>query len=259
VIDVVIVDDEPMARARLRRLVEAVPDLRLRAECARGADAVAAIEAHRPDALFLDVDMPGMSGFDVLDALAPELRPLVVFVTAYDEFAVRAFEVHAVDYLLKPYDSDRFAATVARVRERLAGRGAGASPPAIDEGAAASLSALLEQVRARGPERLVVREGEEMVFVAVRDIDWIGAADNYVELHVGSKVHLLRESLTSVERRLAPAAFVRIRRDAIVNLARVRAVRPGEDGDFEVVLRSGSALRLGRNYRARVTERWQGA
>jgi two-component system LytT family response regulator len=114
-------------------------------------------------------------------------------------------------------------------------------------------------MRARGPERLVVRSGQEMVFVAVRDLDWIEAADNYVELHVGTQVHLLRETLSSVERRLSPAAFARIRRDAIVNLERVRAVRPAEDGDFEIVLRDGRTLALGRTYRARVTERWQGA
>jgi two-component system LytT family response regulator len=251
VIDVMIVDDEPMARARLRRLVEGEPDLRLRGEFARGDEAVAAIRERRPAAVFLDIDMPGMSGFEVVEALAPDERPLVVFVTAYDKFAVRAFEVHALDYLLKPYDPERFAATLARVRERLA---APAGAPAD----VASLSALLEQVRSRGPERLVVRSGHEMVFVAVRDIDWIAAADNYVELHVGTEVHLLRETLAGVERRLANAPFTRIRRDAIVNLDRVRAVRPAEDGDFEIVLRDGRTLRLGRSYRARVTERWQG-
>jgi two-component system LytT family response regulator len=255
-IDVLIVDDEPMARARLQRLVEGEADLRLRGEAARGDEAVAAIRAHRPDVVFLDIDMPGMNGFEVIESLAPDERPLLVFVTAYDEFAVRAFEVHALDYLLKPYDPERFAAAVARVRERLAASAAvGGAAPRAD---AASLAALLAQVRSRGPERLVVRSGQEMVFVAVRDIDWIAAADNYVELHVGPQVHLLRETLASVERRLSPAAFVRIRRDAIVNLERVRAVRAGEDGDDQVVLHDGRTLRLGRSYRARVTERWQG-
>ena len=253
-IDVVLVDDEPMARARLRRLVEAEADLRLRAECARGEEAVAAIREHRPHAVFLDVDMPGMTGFDVLAALPPLERPLVVFVTAYDEFAVRAFEVHALDYLLKPYDPERFHAALERVRRRVAESASGST----GAGESASLAALLEEVRARGPERLVVRSGQEMRFVAVKDVDWIEAADNYVELHVGNEVHLLREPLSSVERRLSPASFARIRRDAIVNLSRVRAVRPGEDGDFEVVLHDGRALRLGRTYRARVTERWQG-
>jgi two-component system LytT family response regulator len=256
-IDVIIVDDEPMARARLRRLVGHEADLRLRAECARGEEAVEAIRSHRPHVVFLDVDMPGMSGFDVVEAIPAAERPLVVFVTAYDEFAVRAFEVHALDYLLKPYDQERFATMLARVRERVAPRLNGA--PAGAGADLAAMAAMLEEMRARGPERLVVRSGQEMVFVAVRDVDWIEAADNYVELHVGTQVHLLRETLSSVERRLSPAAFARIRRDAIVNLERVRAVRPAEDGDFEIVLRDGRTLALGRTYRARVTERWQGA
>jgi two-component system LytT family response regulator len=160
--------------------------------------------------------------------------------------------VHALDYLLKPYDPERFEAAVERVRRRVAESGAGGGSPAD------ALAAFLDEVRARGPERLVVRSGQEMRFVAVRDVDWIGAADNYVELHVGGEVHLLREPLSSVERRLSPASFARIRRDAIVNLSRVRAVRPGEDGEFEIVLHDGRTLRLGRSYRARVTERWQG-
>jgi two-component system, LytTR family, response regulator len=255
-IDVLVVDDEPMARARLRRLIEATTDLRIRAECASGEEALAAIDEHHPHVIFLDVDMPGLSGFDVIEALAPDRRPLVVFVTAYDEFAVRAFEVHALDYLLKPYDPERFAATLERLRERLAGGAGGAGGAHAD---ATALAALLEQVRTRGPERLVVRSGHDLVFVPVRDIDWIGSADNYVELHVGTQVHLLRETLSNVERRLSPAAFARIRRDAIVNLERVRRVRPREDGDFELVLHDGRSLRLGRTYRARVTERWQGA
>ena len=253
-IEVLIVDDEPMARSRLRRLVEAETDLNLVAECARGEEAVEAIRAHRPHAVFLDIDMPGMSGFEVIDALLPDERPLVVFVTAYDEFAVRAFELHALDYLLKPYDPERFATTLARLRERVA-----AAAPLTSRPDLASLAALLEEVRARGPERLVVRSGQELVFVAVQDIDWIGAADNYVELHVGAQTHLLRETLASVERRLSPASFARIRRDAIVNLARVHAVRPGAGDDFEIVLHDGRTLPLGRSYRARVTERWQGS
>ncbi len=250
-IGVLIVDDEPVARERLRRLVGLEPDLRLVGEHERGEDAVRAIRASRPDVVFLDVDMPGMSGFDVLEALEPDERPLVVFVTAYDEFAVRAFDVHALDYLLKPYDPERFATALARVRERIAAGGASAGRSSLD--------ALLGDVRARGPERLVVRSGEEIVFVPVREIDWIEAADNYVEVHVGATTHLLRESLASVERRLSPAHFTRIRRDAIVNLERVRSVRPGEDGEAEVVLIDGRALRLGRTYRAKLTERWQGA
>jgi two-component system LytT family response regulator len=259
VIGVLIVDDEPMARERLRRLVGLEPDLRLLGEHERGEDAVRAIRSARPDVVFLDVDMPGMSGFDVVEALGPEERPLVVFVTAYDEFAVRAFDVHAVDYLLKPYDPERFATALSRVRERLGARERlPGHEPAPERDDRAALEALLADVRGRAPERLIVRSGDELVFVDVKDIDWIEAADNYVEVHVGRTSHLVRETLASVERRLSPANFTRVRRDAIVNLARVRSVRPTEDGESEVVLHDGRTLRLGRTYRAKLTERWQG-
>jgi len=262
-IDVLVVDDEPLARARLRRLVEEEPDLRLIGECVNGEEAVAAIRAASPRLVFLDVDMPDMTGFDVLEAVPATRRPAVVFVTAYDEFAVRAFEVHALDYLLKPFDASRFATTLARVRSQLRSpRDASLEP----------LAALLEEMRTRQqslerslrqpgaawPERLVVRSGQELVFVRVRDIDWLSSADNYVEIHIGRTVHLLRETLSNVERRLDPEHFLRIRRDAIVNLDRVRAVRSGVTGEPEIVMHDGRTLRLGRAYRARVTERWQG-
>jgi two-component system LytT family response regulator len=262
-IDVLVVDDEPLARARLKRLIEDESDLRLIGECVDGEEAIAAIRAGDPALVFLDVDMPDMTGFDVIEAIPPARRPAVVFVTAYDEFAVRAFEVHALDYLLKPFDADRFAATLARVRSQLA---------TTRDTTLAPLAALLEEVRARQqslerslrmpraawPERIVVRTGQELVFVRVRDVDWFSSADNYVELHIGRTAHLVRETLTNVERRLDPEHFVRIRRDAIVNLDRVRAVRIGETGEPEIVLQDGVTLRLGRAYRARVTERWQG-
>ena len=260
-IDVLVVDDEPMARARLRRLVKAQPDLRLLGECASSVEALDAIRAKRPDVVFLDIDMPGMNGFDMISRVPEAERPLIVFVTAYEEFALGAFDLSAIDYLLKPFDPDRFATTLERIRARLR-EGATAPADAAPAGLP-SLAALLDSLRARErepvPERLVVRAGSELVFVPVRDIDWISAADNYVELHVGAETYLLRETLASVERRLEPAAFVRIRRDAIVNLARVRAVRTGNGQDADLVLRNGHILRLGRAYRSRVTERWQGA
>jgi len=262
-IEVLVVDDEPLARARLKRLIQDEPDLRLIGECVNGEEAVAAIREGSPRVVFLDVDMPDITGFDVLEAIPPARRPIVVFVTAYDEFAVRAFEVHALDYLLKPFDASRFAAALARVRAQVA---------APRDRTLAPLASLLEDLRAgqrslerslhrpdaAWPERLVVRAGRELVFVRVRDLDWISSADNYVELHLGRTTHLLRETLAGVERRLDPEHFVRVRRDAIVNLERARAVREGGTGEPEIVLHDGTALRLGRAYRARVTERWQG-
>lgn len=262
-IDVLVVDDEPLARARLRRLIDQESDLRWIGECATGDEAIAAIREGRPRLVFLDVDLPDRTGFDVLEAIPAAQRPAVVFVTAYDEYAVRAFEVHALDYLLKPFDTARFAATLARVRNPIA---------SARDSAVGPMAALLEEMRARQhalerslsgrrvawPERLVVRAGQELLFVRVRDVDWFSSADNYVELHLGRTAHLLRETLTSVERRLDPEHFVRIRRDAIVNLERVRSVRYGATGEPEIVLLDGTTLRLGRAYRARVTERWQG-
>lgn len=262
-IDVLIVEDEPLARVRLRRLVEEESDLRLLGECVNGREAVAAIREGQPRLIFLDVDMPDMSGFDVLEALPPAKRPEVIFVTAYDEFAVRAFEVHAVDYLLKPFDRARFADALARARAQIA---------APRDPSLGPIVRLLEEVRAHQrsieramssrqpgwPERLVVRSGQELLFVQVRDLDWISASDNYVELHLNGVTHLLRETLSGVERRLDPSQFVRIRRDAIVNLSRVRSVRPGADGEPHAVMQDGTSLRLGRAYRARVTQRWQG-
>jgi two-component system LytT family response regulator len=263
VIEVLIAEDEPLARARQRRLVQDERDLKLLGECLNGREAITASREGQPRLVFLDIDLSDMTGFDVLDALPPARRPAVIFVTAYDEFAVRAFEIHAVDYLLKPFDRARFADALARARAQIA---------APRDPALGPIVRLLEEVRAHQrslehalsgrhpgwPERLVVRSGQELLFVQVKDLDWISAADNYVELHVGAAIHLLRETLSGVERRLDPAQFIRIRRDAIVNLARVRSVRPGDNGEPLVQLHDGTSLRLGRAYRARVTQRWQG-
>jgi two-component system LytT family response regulator len=262
-IEVLIVEGDPLTRDRLRRLVQGESDLRLLGECANGRDAIAVIRERRPGLIFLDVHMPDMSGFDVVEALPAGQRPAVVFVSAYDEFAVRAFEVRALDYLLEPVDRPRFADALARARAQIAA----STHPAM-----APVTSLLEEIRSHQrtlermihrhgrswPERLVVRSGQGLTFVRVRDVDWISSADNYVELHVGSAVHLLRETLSSTESRLDPERFVRIRRDAIVNLGRVRSVRPSAAGIPEIVLQDGTTLRLGRAYRARVTKRWQG-
>jgi len=256
-IDVLVVDDEPLARARLRRLVEEEPDLRLIGECVNGEEAVAAIRAASPRLVFLDVDMPDMTGFDVLEAVPATRRPAVVFVTAYDEFAVRAFEVHALDYLLKPFDASRFATTLARVRSQLRSpRDASLEP----------LAALLEEMRTRQqslerslrqpgaawPERLVVRSGQELVFVRVRDIDWLSSADNYVELHTGGQTFLLRETISRLELKLDPTVFARIHRGTIVNIACIHQVLPATHGDFALLLQSGARLIASRTYAARL-------
>ncbi len=240
---VVLADDEPLARERLRTLLAARTDCILAGESADGADAVAVIAAERPDLVLLDVQMPELDGFEVLEALPPDVRPAIVFVTAYDEYAVRAFDVSAVDYLLKPVEPARFTAALDRAAAR---RGPTAAGP--------DFSALLAEVRAlRGPaRRFVVRDGHRIRFIATEDVDWIDAAGNYVRLHVAGHSHLLRETMKSVEARLDPERFVRVHRSAIVNLERVVSMEPYFHGEYVLTLRDGTRLNSSRSQGARL-------
>jgi two-component system LytT family response regulator len=243
-----IVDDEPLARQRLRRLLEADPDIAILGECGDGDDAVAKLRALRPDLAFLDVQMPVLDGFGVIEALAGTDLPVVIFVTAHDRYALKAFEVHALDYLLKPFDKARFAAALARAKAQ------------VRQGNAAGLSERLQELlqgmpaRRAGPDRLVVKSGGRIYFVPVDDIDWIEAAGNYLRLHVGKDDHLLRESLTALEKKLDPAHFVRIHRSTIVNLARIRELQPAFHGDYVIILNDGTELALSRSCRERLEE-----
>jgi two-component system LytT family response regulator len=231
-----VVDDEPLARRLLRLLIERDPGVVVAGECS-GVDAAAEIARTRPDILFLDVQMPEVDGFAVLAQVGAEAAPVVVFVTAYDRYAVRAFDVHAVDYLLKPIDEARFAQAFDRARAQARARRAGTADP--------RLRALL----ADHARRLLVRGREKTVVVDVGEIDWIEAADYYATLHVGGRSHLLRETLNELERRLDPARFFRVHRSAIVNLERVREIHPLFRGDAELVLRDGTRVRLSRTRR----------
>ena len=256
---VLIVDDETLARAKLRRLLSALPGVTIAGEATGGEEALRLVRTTAPDLVFLDIDMADRNGFDVLAAMGDD-PPLVIFATAYDAFALRAFDVHAVDYLLKPFDAERLAAAVTRARERLAQR-------VRDD--REGLAAVLEEIRAQRDllaraaaaggwaERLMVRKGADLVPLPVEAIDWIGSADNYVEIHAGKETHLLRETLQSVESHLDPRSFARIHRGTIVNRARVRAVRLQATGELAVELVSGTLLPVGRSYRARVSARWQ--
>jgi two-component system LytT family response regulator len=231
-IRVVIVDDEPLARANLRALLAREPDTELVAECGGGADALVAVRATRPDLLFLDVQMPEVDGFDVVEALGTELPTAIVFVTAYDRHALRAFDAGALDYLLKPFDDARFALALARARERLAA------------------------FRPEAPRaRLAIRTGRDVSFVPTDDIDWIESADYCVSLHVGTRTHLLRRTMDAVDRELAPHGFCRVHRTAIVNLARVIRVATSADGTMEVVLDGDVRLPLSRRHRGALQER----
>jgi two-component system LytT family response regulator len=239
-----IVDDEPLARRRIRNLVADVADVKVVAECANGKDAIESLEESPPDLLFLDIQMPEIDGFDVLQAIGVGRVPAVIFVTAYDQFALRAFEAHALDYLLKPFDDERFAAALQRARDRIHQQQGGD----LDR----RLQALLENVRGdQGyPRRLVVPSGHRSIFIRTEQVDWIEAERNYVRLHVGGKTHLLRENLTHIAAALDPEKFCRIHRSTIVNIDRIQSVEALFHGEYVVVLHDGTKLTSGRSYRA---------
>ena len=241
---VVVVDDEPPARAKLKRLLCEHADFRVAAEAGDVAEAIDAVRAVRPEVLYLDIQLGERSGFDVVEALRDVAAPLIVFTTAYSEYAVRAFDVQALDYLLKPFDGDRFAASVGRVRAALA------EPDRSD--VEERVRRLLAELpgRASAVQQILVRDTERAYFLAVRDIDRIAAAGNYVEVHAGGKVHLIRESLTSFIAQLDAAEFLRVHRSHVVRLAFIAELRPMFHGDYELVLRDGVTLPLSRRYKA---------
>jgi len=238
-----IVDDELLARERLRQLLEGEPEIELVGECADGREAIAAIQKESPDLIFLDVQMPELDGFGVLQAVTIEPAPVIVFVTAHDKFALRAFEVHAVDYLLKPFDRERFKKALGRALDRVQHRQGGVQ----SQGQSAVIAEL--KPPARPLERLAVKTGGRVIFVKLDDIDYIEAAHNYVELHVEKQSHLLRETLNAMEARLPSEKFVRISRSIIVNIERVRELQPLFYGEYTVTLHNGARLTLSRRYR----------
>ena len=245
---VLIVDDEPLARERLRVLLRDAPEVQVVGECGDGRRALAAIRRRRPDLLFLDVQMPELDGFAVLRALDPTELPAVIFVTAYDRYALRAFEVHALDYLLKPFDRERFHRALARARTQIERDRRGT----LD----ARLLALLEDLRPgrKRLERLVVKDGGRVFFLRAEEIDWVEAQGNYARLHIGRETHLVRETMARLEAGLDPKQFARIHRSTIVNLERVRELLPDFHGDSVVVLRDATRLTLSRGYRERFRE-----
>jgi len=239
----VIVDDEPPARQTLRLLLGREPDFAIAAECSHGREAIGAVARERPDVLFLDVRMPGMDGFEVLHELGAETVPAVVFVTAYDRYAARAFERHAVEYLLKPFTDERFADVVGHVRKRLIER--------TYASLAARLPGILVEGAARADRRqLVVRDGARTHVIAHDDIVWIEAEDYYAAIHAGGRRILAREPLRDLAARLDPGVFARVHRSAIVNTRCITAVEPVASGDQRLVLADGTTLRVSRTHRA---------
>jgi two-component system LytT family response regulator len=245
-----IVDDEPLARERVRSLLNEQPGVEVIGEAQDGDQAVQAILRESPDLVFLDVQMPEKNGFDVIQAVGADRMPAVVFVTAYDQHALKAFEVHAVDYLLKPFDRERFEGAVDRARRQLENADTGVLKHQLQR-----LVAQLTPATAPRQERLIVKTGGRLFFLRADEIDWIEAAGNYVRLHVGKEAHLLRETMNAIEARLDPNQFLRIHRSRIVNMERVKELHPWFNGDYAVILRDGTKLMLSRGYRDRLQER----
>lgn len=237
-----IVDDEPLARERIRVLLEREPDVEILAECGDGEEAVEHVKRLHPDLLFLDIQMPEMDGFDVLRNLPPERLPVVIFVTAYDQHAVRAFEAHALDYLLKPFKSARFKLAVQRAREHLKDKQSGAVARGL-------LDLLAERADSNQITRLAVKTEDRILLVATDEIDSIESAGNYVAVHVGKDSHILRESLRGLEARLPRKQFLRVSRAAIVNLERVKELQPTVRGESLLILKNGRPIPTTRSWR----------
>lgn len=247
-IKTLIVDDEPLARERLRDWLRLEPEIELAGECGDGRQALETIRREKPDLVFLDVQMPELDGFQVLAELGNEAPPMIVFVTAYDQFAVKAFEVHAVDYLLKPFDRERFRTALRRVSDRLQ------RPQSGDM--RQQLTALLADLRPQEKPagRLAIKSEGRVVLVKTEEIDWIEAADNYVIIHVGAEHHIVRETMAALEERLASRKFLRVSRSAMVNSERIKELQPLFHGDYVIILRSGAKVTLSRNYKDKLKE-----
>jgi two-component system LytT family response regulator len=251
---VLIVDDEPISRRRLRRLLALEPECELVGECENGRDAVHSLEREKIDILFLDVQMPEMDGFEVVHTIARS-HPLIIFTSAYDEYALKAFEVHAFDYLLKPFDRRRFRESVQRARTQLTQ----AQQPMekLEKLTDDRILKFFENLAGarNAPDRIAIRNNGRVIFLRLGEIDWIEAADNYVCLHCGKDTHILRETMSELEARLDPARFIRVHRSAIVNLDCIKELQPWFRGDYKVMLNDGTELTLTKNHREKLESR----
>jgi two-component system LytT family response regulator len=240
----VIADDESLGRKKLRILLAAEPGIHVVAECPDGPRTIAALKDYEPDLLFLDIQMPGADGFEVLESVAPDRLPLVIFTTAYDQYALRAFEAHALDYLLKPFDQERLHHAIERARTEIL--------KAKDSQVASRILDFLNQAKATSPaeKRLVIKAGGRVVFLNLEEIEWVEAAANYVKLNTAKESYLLRERIGRVSERLDPGQFVRIHRSFIVNVSKIKELHPCNSGEYIVVLKNGKELSCSRGYRA---------
>ena len=243
-----IVDDEPLARKRIKSLLAHESSVDVIGECSDGHKAVTSINELTPDLVFLDVQMPAMDGFEVIKTIGPERMPTVIFVTAYDQYALKAFEVNAIDYLLKPFDRRRFQKTLERAKAMIRG---------LQNGNVNNqLLSLLDDLRRKQemPDRFIIKNGGRVVFLRVEEIDWMRVVGNYVRLQAGAEFHLMRETMNGMEAKLSPDKFMRIHRSTIVNIDRVKEVQPWAKGEYVVIMRDGTRLIMSRRYRERLNE-----
>lgn len=244
-ITALIADDEPLARELLRSMLANHPEITILGECRDGSETIAMVRKHQPDILFLDIQMPERDGFEVLREIPADTMPAVVFVTAYDQYAIRAFEVHALDYLLKPFDEERLQRAVLRAREYLARRAG------EENDIAERMYRMLCQMQTRPQytERVVIRDGDRAFLQPASEVDWLEADGKYTRVHVGKEVYSIREGITKLEQELDPSRFLRISRSAVINIDQIREIRSWFQGDYLVVLKSGKQLTSTRTYR----------
>jgi two-component system LytT family response regulator len=242
-----IVDDEPLSRRKIREFLKDDREIEVVGECGNGPEAVSTVRSVTPDLLFLDVQMPGMDGFGVLEELREERMPFVIFVTAFDKYAVKAFEVRALDYLLKPFHRERFSRATDRAKAQIRAAASGDFTAQIRD--------LIQELRPQNRylERVIVKTSGTVFFLKTDEIDWISAEENYVRLHCGKSSHLLRDKISNLEAQLDPGRFQRIHRSTIVNIDRIQKLHPHSHGDYQVVLHDGTELILSRQYRDRLT------
>jgi two-component system LytT family response regulator len=250
-IKTIIVDDEPLARERISQLLSKESNLEIVAECGDGLAAISAINERRPDLMFLDVQMPELSGFDVLRELDAERMPAIIFVTAFDQYTIQAFDAHAVDYLLKPFSEERFRQAVSRARERL--------QQSAEKGSDERFRRLLDHFKPNKSflERLIVNHQNRLIPINVADVDWIETYGNYLKIHTGKKIYLSRGTMNDLETRIDPEKFLRIHRATLVNLDRIKELQPMFGGQYAVILRDGTELTLSRNYRKAILEKFE--
>ena len=242
----IIADDEPLAREKLRVLLSSETGVKIVAECRDGQQTIAALRTQKPDLLLLDIQMPDADGFQVLRDIPTEERPIVVFTTAYDQYAVRAFEAHALDYLLKPFDQERLHGAIERARAELL--------KVNDRELTSRLLDLManSQMTSQVGRRLVIRTGGRVVFLDVDEIDWVEAAANYVKLHVGKESYLLREGISRISEKLDPGNFVRIHRSTLANVRKIKELQPCNSGEYIMVMKDGKELSCSRGYRTKL-------